>query len=28
MLLLQGIPLHPLCGVKQRWGGENTLFWS
>jgi len=26
MLLLQGIPL--LCSVKQRWGGENELFWS
>jgi len=26
MLILQGVP--PLGGVKQRWGGENQLFWS
>jgi len=26
MLILQGVP--PLGGVKQRWGGENKLFWS
>jgi len=26
MLILQGVP--PLGGVKQRWCGENKLFWS
>jgi len=26
MLILQGVP--PLGGVKQRWCGENQLFWS
>jgi len=26
MMILQGV--HPLGGVKQRWAGENKLFWS